>query len=105
MEPNGISVESLQKKLDRQTRWIVIGLGVSWLFVALCFYLSLKTGSEEWFARSGSVMCLLGAAGAFRFANRFHQVLRVALKEHLLPLEANLAFALKPSKRYQLTTY
>jgi len=85
-------------------RLIVVALVVCWLFVAFCFYLSLKTG-KEWFSRSGSLMCLFGAAGAFRFNNSLHHALEVALKEHLITPELDLAFALEPSKRYQLAPY
>jgi hypothetical protein len=46
-------------------------IAAAWLFAILSYYLSRNTGSD-WFARSGSVMALAGAAVTFRLTN-FHQ--------------------------------
>jgi len=55
-------------------------IAAAWLFAAFSYYLSRKTGAD-WFARSGSVMALAGAAVTFRLANFYQRALATALKE------------------------
>jgi len=104
MKTNQVTAQLLHEQIDRTTRWVVAAMVISWLFGALSLYFSLKTG-KDWFPRSGSIMCLFGAAGAFRLVNSHNKVLFLALKEHLITAERDLALGLEPSKGYQCGSY
>ena len=62
---------------------------------AFSYYLSRKTGSD-WFARSGSIMGLSGAAVAFRLAHFYQGALATALKEGLVSVSREIELGLKP---------
>ena len=61
MDDKQVNVQSLYAKVDHTCVRVGIVLACSWLFAAFSYYLSKKTGTD-WFARSGSVMALIGAA-------------------------------------------
>ena len=82
MKTNQVTAQLLHEQIDRTTRWVVAAMAISWLFSALSLYFSLKTG-KDWFPRSGSVMCLFGAAGAFRLVNSHNKALFLALTKHV----------------------
>ena len=64
----------------------------AWLFALFSYYLSRKTGID-WFARSGSVMALAGAAVTFRLANFYQRALATALKEDSYQYPGKLSLA------------
>jgi hypothetical protein len=104
MRTNKVTTQLLYEQTDRTTRLIVAAMATSWLFSALSRYFSLKTG-KDWFPRSGSVMCLFGAAGAFRLINSYNKALFLPLTEHVITAEREPALELAPSKRYQRGSY
>jgi hypothetical protein len=104
MKTHQVTTQSLYEQMDRTTRWVVAAMAISWLLSALSLYFSLKTG-KDWFPRSGSVMCLFGAAGAFRLINSHNKALFLALTEHVITAERELALGLAPSKHYQRGSY
>ena len=64
MATDQVRIRSLYEGLYRNV--IVFGLliAAAWLFAAFSYYLSRATGAD-WFARSGAVMGLAGAAVTF----------------------------------------
>jgi hypothetical protein len=79
-------------------------LASSWLFAAFSYYLSRKTGTD-WFGRSGSVMCLVGAAATFRLAGFLQQKLAIALKQGLASVQREIELILDPPHLYRLVLY
>jgi hypothetical protein len=86
----------------------ILGLGllivVAWLFAAFSFYLSRKTGAD-WFARSGAVMALVGAAVSFRLSNFYQRALATALKEELVSVSKEIELHLEPPSSYVRLLY
>jgi len=85
---------------------ILFGLlvGAAWLFAAFSYYLSSKAGTD-WFARSGSVMCLAGAAVTFRLAHFYQRALATALKEGLVSVPREIELRLNPPTSYVVLSY
>jgi len=83
MAKDQVRIKSLYAGLYRTVVGLGLLLAAGWLFALLSFYLSRTTGAD-WFARSGSVMALVGAAVTFRLADFYHRVLARALKEGLV---------------------
>jgi hypothetical protein len=74
MTTDQVRIESLYAGLYRTVIALGLLLAAGWLFALLSFYLSRTTGAD-WFARSGSVMALVGAAVTFRLANFYQRAL------------------------------
>jgi len=85
---------------------ILFGLLIvaAWLFALISYYLSRTTGAD-WFARSGSIMGLAGAAVAFRLANFYQRGLATALKEGLVSVPRGIELGLEPPTSYVLLSY
>jgi hypothetical protein len=81
-----------------------IGVAFTWMFSAVSFYVTKKTGTD-WFTRSGSLMGLMGAIGAFRLTSILQRQLRIALKEGLTSVERHIELFLDPPNSYQVTAY
>src|SRR5262249_12129703 len=75
MATDQVRVRSLYAGLYRTVTALGVLLAAAWLFALLSFYLSRTTGAD-WFARSGSVMALAGAAATFRLANFYQRATR-----------------------------
>src|SRR5262249_53283232 len=99
-----VKVQSLYGKVDHACVRVGIVLACSWLFAAFSYYLSRKTGSD-WFARSGSVMALIGAAATFRLTAGFQKQLATGLKEGLASVRQEIEVVLNPPPLYRLTSY
>src|SRR5262249_8099384 len=76
----------------------------AWLFALFSYYLSRKTGID-WFARSGSVMALAGAAVTFRLANFYHRRLAADRTEGLVRVASELVLGLAPPRFYAVLSY
>jgi hypothetical protein len=99
-----VRIQSLYAGLDRTCILFGAALACSWVFAAFSYYLSRKTGTD-WFTRSGSVMCLMGAAAAFRLAARLQNRLATGLKEGLASVRREIELSLEPPLLYQLILY
>ena len=104
MDDKQVNVQSLYAKVDHACVRVGIVLACSWLFAAFSYYLSRKTGTE-WFARSGSVMALIGAAATFRLTAGFQKQLATGLKEGLASVRQEIEVVLNPPPLYRLTSY
>ena len=60
MPTDQVRVRSLYAGLNLTIIWFGLLVAAAWLFAIFSYYLSSKAGTD-WFARSGSVMCLVGA--------------------------------------------
>jgi len=101
---NSSDIRSRYRKFNRAATRFALLLAVAWLFAAFSYYLSQKTGAE-WFSRSGSVMCLIGAAVSFRVAGLYQWGLAAAFQEGLLSVSAEIKIALDPPKSYRVVTH
>jgi hypothetical protein len=99
-----ITPESLYLELDRICVWVSAVLVSSWIFAAFSYYASTKTGTD-WFARSGSLMCLAGALATFRLAAVLQQKLATALRQGLTSLQREIEITLDPPHHYRLVSY
>ena len=97
-------VKSLYAELYRTIVRLGLLIAAAWLFAAFSFYLSAKTG-DDWFARSGAVMGLVGAAVSFRLANFYQGALATALKEELVSVSKEIELHLDPPKSYVRLLY
>jgi hypothetical protein len=104
MKTKEITPESLFLELDRICAWISVVLVSSWIFAAFSYYVSTQTGTD-WFARSGSVMCLAGALATFRLAAVLQQKLATALRQGLTSLQREVEITLDPPHHYRLVSY
>ena len=104
MDDKQVNVQSLYAKVDRTCVRVGILLACSWLFAAFSYYLSRKTGTD-WFARSGSVMALIGAAATFRLAAGFRRQLATGLREELASMRQEIQFTLDPPPLYRMISY
>ena len=104
MSAKEITSQSLYKKLDRICVVMCAILAGSWLFAAFSYYLSRKTGND-WFSRSGSVMCLVGTAACFRLGGFLQRKLATALKQGLATVQREIELVLEPPHFYQLVLY
>jgi hypothetical protein len=101
---NGSAIGRYREEFNRAATRFALLLAVAWLFAAFSYYLSQRTGAD-WFSRSGSVMCLIGAAVSFRVSGLYQCDLAAAFKEGLLSVPAEIEIALDPPKSYQAVTY
>ena len=99
-----VRIQSLYAGLDRTCILLGAALACSWSFAAFSYYLSWRTGTD-WFTRSGSVMCLIGAAAAFRLAAGLQNRLATAVKEGLASVRREIELSLGPPLLYQLILY
>jgi hypothetical protein len=97
-----VTRESLYEEFRRAGTQIGLLLAASWLWAIFSFFTSTSAGT--WFARSGSVMCLLGAAAAFKLINDYNRVLGTAV-EHGVTQSRRLELVLDPPKLYQSIQY
>ncbi|WP_433982976.1 hypothetical protein RBB78_14395 [Tunturiibacter empetritectus] len=104
MNPKQITPQSLLVELDRSCFLVGVILVSSWFFAAFSYFLSRRTGTD-WFSRSGSVMCPVGAASTFRLAGFLQQKLATALKQGFASVEREIELILDPPHRYQLVLY
>jgi hypothetical protein len=104
MATDQVRVRSLYAGLYRTVTALGVLLAAAWLFALLSFYLSRTTGAD-WFARSGSVMALVGAAVTFRLANFYQRALATALKEGLVSVPREIELRLEPPKSYMVLSY
>jgi hypothetical protein len=104
MPADQVTVRSLYAGLNRT----IIGFGflvaAAWLFAIFSCYLSSKEGTD-WFSRSGSVMCLVGAAVTFRLAHFYQRALATALKEGLVSVPREIELRLNPPTSYVVLSY
>jgi hypothetical protein len=99
-----LNVQALYARVNRTCIRVGMALMCSWLFAAFSYYLSRKTGAD-WFARSGSVMALVGTAATFRLAAGFRRQLAAGLKEELASVRQEIELTLNPPALYRLTSY
>jgi hypothetical protein len=104
MATDQVRVRSLYAGLYRTVTALGVLLAAAWLLALLSFYLSRTTG-DDWFARSGSVMALAGAAATFRLANFYQRALARALKEGLVSVPREIELRLEPPKSYMVLSY
>ena len=95
-------IRSLYAGLNRTIIWFGLLVAAAWLFAIFSYYLS-STAGTDWFARSGSVMCLVGAAVTFRLAHFYQRALAAALKEGLVSVPREIELRLNPPKSYVVT--
>jgi hypothetical protein len=104
MATDQFTVNSLYAGLYRTVIRLGLLIAAAWLFALFSYYLSSKTGSD-WFARSGSVMGLVGAAVTFRLANFYQRALATALKEGIVSVPREIELRLEPPKSYVVLSY
>jgi len=90
-------------KLKRIYIRINLQLALVWLFAGFSYYLSEKTGND-WFSRSGAVMCLIGAAVSFQLVKVYQESLAKLLKVNIA-LAEELEYFTAPPKRFQQLSY
>jgi hypothetical protein len=96
-----------QPQINSLNRTIIrFGLLVAaaWLFAIFAYYVSSKADAD-WFSRSGSVMCLVGAAVTFRLAHFYQSALATAFKEGLVSVPREIELRLNPPKSYVALSY
>jgi hypothetical protein len=104
MATDQVRIRSLYAGLYRTVVRFGLLIAAAWLFAAFSYYLSRKTGAD-WFARSGSVMALAGAAVTFRLANFYQRALATALKEGLVSVSREIELGLEPPRSYVVLSY
>ena len=104
MENKVSTIDYLKSELDRAFIRVDFELAVVWLFAGFCYCLSKKTGND-WFSRSGALMCLGGAAVTFELVKVYQNALARLLKEHIGSLREDIDRFLEPPKRYQRISY
>jgi len=93
--------------MDHKKSHFAVGLVlvIALLFSLFSYYLSERTGND-WFSRSGAVMCLLAAAGAFRLAKVHQDHIAWILKDqHETDHEKFVNILKSPSKIHQCLSY
>ncbi|MGA7486690.1 MAG: hypothetical protein WBW74_07095 [Xanthobacteraceae bacterium] len=104
MATDQVRVQSLYAGLNRTVIRFGFLLAAAWLFAAFSYYSSRNAGTD-WFARSGSVMCLVAAAVTFRLAHFYQRALATALKEGLVSVPREIELRLNPPKSYVVLSY
>jgi hypothetical protein len=104
MTTDQVQIRSLYAGLNRTVIRFGLLLAAAWLFAAFSYYLSM-TGGSDWFARSGSLMGLSGAAATFRLTNFYQGALATALREGLVSVSREIELGLRPPRRYLLLSY
>jgi hypothetical protein len=104
MMTNQDRIASLYARLYRTIVLLGLLIAAAWLFTLFSYYLSEKTGTD-WFTRSGSVMCLIGAAVTFRQVNFYQSGLATALKEGLVSAPREIELSLEPPTLHRVVSY
>jgi hypothetical protein len=104
MPTDQVRIRSLYAGLNRTVICFGLSVAAAWLFAIFSYYLSSKAGTD-WFARSGSVMSLVGAAVTFRLAHFYQRALATALKEGLVSVPREIELRLNPPKSYVVLSY
>src|SRR5262245_31397672 len=104
MATDQVRIRSLYEGLYRTVARFGLLVAAAWLFAVFSYYLS-RTTDTDWFARSGSVMALAGAAVTFRLANFYQRALASALKEGLVSVPRGIELGLEPPTSYVLLSY
>jgi hypothetical protein len=97
-----VTKESLYEGFRRAAIQIGLVLAASWLWAIFSFFTSTSAGT--WFARSGSVMCLIGAAATFKLINDYNHALETAV-EHGVTQSRRVELVFDPPKLYQSIQY
>ena len=97
-----VTKESLYEGFRRDAMIASILLAAAWLWGVFSFLTSTSAGT--WFARSGSVMCLIGAAATFKLINDYSQALATAV-ENGITLTRRVELVFDPPKLYQTVQY
>src|SRR5262247_3516769 len=95
MVKDQVRIASLYAGLYRAVFLLGFVVVVAWSFALFSYYLSKKTGID-WFTRSGSVMCLVGAVVTFRQVSVYQTALETALKEGLVSIAREIELGLAP---------
>jgi hypothetical protein len=97
-----VTRESLYESFRRDAINVGLLLAAAWLWGVFSFFTSTSAGT--WFARSGSVMCLIGAAATFKLINDYGHALATAVENGITHARrAELMF--DPPKLYQTVQY
>ena len=104
MPTDQVKIGSLYAGLTRNIIWFGLLVAAAWLFATVSYYVSSKAGTD-WFSRSGSVMCLVGAAVTFRLAHFYQRALATALKEGLVSVPREIELRLNPPTSYVILSY
>ena len=104
MPTDQVRIRSLYAGLNLTVIWFGLLVAAAWLFAIFSYYLSSNAGTD-WFTRSGSVMCLVGAAVTFRLAHFYQRALATALKEGLVSVPREIELRLNPPKSYVVLSY
>ena len=104
MATDQVRIRSLYEGLYRNVILFGLLIAAAWLFAVFSYYLSRTTGAD-WFARSGAVMGLTGAAVTFRLAHFYQRALATALKEGLVSVPRGIELGLEPPKSYVVLSY
>src|SRR3981081_420056 len=97
-----VTRESLPERFRRAATQIGLVLAASWLWAIFSFFTSTSAGT--WFARSGSVMCLIGAAATFKLINDYNRALATAVEQGVTH-SRRVELVLDPPKLYQSIQY
>jgi len=97
-----VTRESLYEDFRRDAMIAGVLLAAAWLWAVFSFLTS--TGAGTWFARSGSVMCLIGAAATFKLINDYNRAIGKAV-EHGITMARRVELVFDPPKLYQTVQY
>jgi hypothetical protein len=97
-----VTKESLYEGFRRDAMIASVLLAGAWLWAVFSFFTSTSAGT--WFARSGSVMCLVGAAATFKLINDYNRAIATAV-EHGITMSRRVELVFDPPKLYQSVQY
>jgi hypothetical protein len=97
-----VTRESLYEGFRLAAIKVSLLLAAAWLWGIFSFFTS--TGAGTWFARSGSVMCLIGAAATFKLIDDYGHALATAV-ENGITLTRRVELVFNPPKLYQTVQY
>jgi hypothetical protein len=97
-----VTRESLYEDFRRDATKIALLLAAAWLWAVFSFFTSTSAGT--WFARSGAVMCLIGAVATFWLVNDYTRALEKAV-EHGITVTRRVELVFNPPKLYQSIQY
>jgi hypothetical protein len=97
-----VTKESLYEDFRRDANKVGFLLIAAWLWTVFSFFTSTNSGT--WFARSGSVLCLIGAIATFWLVNNYARALTIAV-EHGITLARRVELMANPPKLYQSVQY